>query len=196
MQVFPTAYFAPIAYYQLLLQAVNPFWEIHEHFVKQSIRTRCEILGPNGLQVLSIPVKRIHGNKTAMIDVLTAQDDWKRIHWNAIQTAYASSPFFDYYGMEIRELIFSNQENLIEFNWAIHQRICTWLDLTIPLKYSSKYIDSGEIDFRLTAFDTRELGQHKPYHQVFQPKEKCIQNLSVLDLILNEGPMARTFLMV
>jgi hypothetical protein len=194
MDVFSTAYFAPIAYYHAYVRAHEPVIEINEHFVKQTIRTRCELLGPNGKQLLSIPVERMNGNKTAVEDLKIVEDGWRKIHWKSIETAYSSSAYFDYYGMEVKELLEGDYTRLIDFNEAIHQRILSWLDIQIPTIYSQEYILHPTADYRTVKLDTESEFLHKPYYQVFRHRDECIQNLSVLDLIFNEGPMARTWI--
>lgn len=194
MTIFPTAYFAPIAYYREYVNAQRPLVEVKEHFIKQTIRTRCELLGPNGKQLLSIPVERVNGNKTAVEALKIVEDGWKKIHWKTIETAYSSSAYFDYYEMEIKELIESNYTRLIDLNDVIHQRILQWLDIEIPSKFTVEYHQYYENDFRNVKFDTESNFTHENYHQVFRHKNDCMKNLSILDLILNQGPMARNWL--
>lgn len=193
--IFPTAYFAPIAYYRLYVNALNPVIEVKEHFVKQTIRTRCELLGANGKQLLSVPVERINGNKTAIEDLKIVEDGWRKIHWKTIESAYSSSAYFDYYGMEIKELIENPVTRLVDLNETIHQRILSWLDIDIPTQWTTTYDAHPDTDFRNEKFDTESNFTHEQYHQVFLQKSECMPNLSILDLILNEGPMARKWIL-
>lgn len=195
MELFPTAYFAPIAYYKKYVNADWPLVEVKEHFVKQTIRTRCELLGPNGKQLLSIPVERINGNKTAVEDLKIVEDGWRKIHWKTIETAYSSASYFDYYGMEVKELLEERHLRLIDLNESVHQRILSWLDLKIPTRFTDEYHQHPETDFRTTKLDTEADFIHENYHQVFRQKTECLHNLSILDLIFNEGPMARKWLL-
>lgn len=194
MHIFPTAYFAPIAYYRAYVHAKEPVVETKEHFVKQTIRTRCELLGPNGKQLLSVPVERVNGNKTAVEDLKIVEDGWRKIHWKTIETAYSSSAYFDYYGMEVKELLEGNYVRLIDLNDAVHQRVLFWLDLEIPTTYTTVYDLQPEKEDRMTTFDTESDYVHTPYHQVFRQKDNCLLNLSILDLIFNQGPMARKWI--
>ncbi len=194
MHIFPTAYFAPIAYYRAYVHAKEPVVETKEHFVKQTIRTRCELLGPNGKQLLSVPVERVNGNKTAVEDLKIVEDGWRKIHWKTIETAYSSSAYFDYYGMEVKELLEGNYVRLIDLNDAVHQRVLFWLDLEIPTIYTTVYDLQPEKEDRMTTFDTESDYVHTPYHQVFRQKDNCLLNLSILDLIFNQGPMARKWI--
>lgn len=194
MHIFPTAYFAPIAYYRAYVHAKEPVVETKEHFVKQTIRTRCELLGPNGKQLLSVPVERVNGNKTAVEDLKIVEDGWRKIHWKTIETAYSSSAYFDYYGMEVKEFLEGNYVRLIDLNDAVHQRVLFWLDLEIPTIYTTVYDLQPEKEDRMTTFDTESDYVHTPYHQVFRQKDNCLLNLSILDLIFNQGPMARKWI--
>ena len=100
--LLPTAYLAPVKYYAILLQAKNCSIEHHEHFIKQSIRNRCEIYGANGELRLTIPKERKGSSKTIISEIkISYKDDWQKLHWNAIKSAYNSSPFFEYYSNEL-----------------------------------------------------------------------------------------------
>jgi len=195
MTVFPVAYFGPIAYYREFVNSNSPIIEVKEHFVKQTIRSRCEVLGPNGKQLLSIPVEKINGNKTSMDELVIVEDGWRKIHWKSIETAYSSAAHFDYYGMEVKELIEAPISNLVEFNRAIHDRVLSWLDFPdFPYECSSEYILNPSKDFRKVKLDTDSEFKHANYYQVFNDRPACLQNLSILDLIFNEGPMARNWM--
>lgn len=196
MDVFPTAYFGNIVYFKSLLAAENPIIETQEHFVKQTLRSRCEILGPNGLQVLSLATSKKNGSKTCMNDIEIVDNGWQKIHWKSIEAAYASSPYFDYYGQEILDLINANTTSLIELNRRITNRVLLWLDLDFKIEYSTKYVEH-EIasDYRMNDFTLTEHEDFPSYTQVFESKANCIKNLSILDLLLNEGPLARKWIL-
>lgn len=196
MDVFPTAYFGNVVYYKSLLAAQHPIIETQEHFIKQTLRSRCEILGPNGVQVLSLATSKKNGSKTSMNDIEIVEDNWRKIHWKSIEAAYASSPYFDYYGQEVFELITTEETSLIELNKTVHTRICSWLDLDINLMYSTEYVEEDVIkDLRNSDFVLAKDADFTNYTQVFQSKENCVQNLSILDLIMNEGPLARKWIL-
>ena len=191
--IFPLAYFGNIAYFRELIQAENCILEIKEHFVKQTVRTRCEIATANGLLQLNVPVVRKNGSKTVLEAIEIAYDtDWRKSHWKAIESAYASAPFFDYYGSEVEELIYAKEKNLVQFNLNSTRRILSWLDISLELKTSGEYLNSAELrDFRGSDFsDSTAIA---PYHQVFNSAEEFNPHLSILDVIFCEGPMARNW---
>lgn len=189
--VFPTAYFGNIEYFRELVEAKNPVLETKEHFVKQTLRTRCDILTANGILQLTVPVIRHLGSKTPMDEVsISYQNDWRKIHWKAIESAYSSSPYFDYYGIEVEELIFQDESNLVKFNQSIMDKILSWLDLDLNISYSDRYIEEAiVVDHRSNDFSL--FKQMKPYKQVFAKENEFIPNLSILDVIFCEGPLAR-----
>ena len=190
--VFPTAYFGSIAYFRELIRAQKVHIEAKEHFVKQSIRTRCDIQVSNGLRHLSVPVIKKNGNKTVMEDIeISYTDNWQNDHWRTISSAYASSPFFEHYGDEVKQLIFTSEKNLLKLNMRITEKVLEWLSIeNVEVEYTEEFTHpSAERDFRHYPFDDRL--NTKKYHQVFEPENKFIPNLSILDLIMNEGPMAR-----
>lgn len=196
--VFPTSYFGSIEYYRSICSFDFVQIEAKEHFVKQTARSRCEILGSNGVLRLSIPVVRNNGSHTSIDEIIIDdRENWRKNHWKSIESAYASSAYFDHYGIEIEKLIFNKDlPYLLDFNQSIHLSILSWLDMEKASRYTTVYELPSEtlFDFRSKNFEDHAPSDHNKYTQVFREKNDCIQNLSILDIIMNQGPMARTFL--
>ena len=195
LTVFPIAFFGNVEYFKELANSSNPIFEVKEHNLKGTFRSRCEILSPNGIQQLNVPLYRPNGSKTLIDQVeLSTETDWQVKIWRSIKTAYASAPFFDHYGIEVEELIFNKEKNLCLYTNKITERILEWLSIPIDLKFSTEYIENSIIqDFRLENFNS--LKEMPFYQQVFSTGKEFYPNLSILDLIFCEGPMARTWLM-
>ncbi len=192
--IFPTAYFGSIDYYQKMVDEKEVNWEIFEHYIKQTIRNRTTIIGPNGIQALSIPVSKVNGNKTQTKDIRIARaENWEKNHWTAIETAYGASPYFEHYGVEVNELIYQKTDSLIEFNWNIHARILKWLALPIETGFTDVYDLKCNRDYR-SAFEERKSDHSYSYVQVFSENGNFAPDLSILDAIFNLGPMARKLL--
>lgn len=193
--IFPTSYFGNIEFYKKLSSYDSVLIESYETYPKQTFRNRCEITTANGILPLSIPVEKPNGSKTLTNEILiSSKEKWQTLHWRAIEAAYASSPFFEYYEPEVKELIFHNEENLIQFNHNIITRIQQWLDLSTKIEYTTDYnvIDSN-IDYRnlfSKRINQRDF-QHDHYQQVFEIENGFYQNVSILDGIFCLGPMAR-----
>lgn len=194
MDLFPTAYFGSIHYFREIYHATSPLVEVYESFPKQTGRTRCSILSANGIQRLSIPVIRKNGSNTVIKDIeVSRTEKWQKDHWRSIESAYASSPFFDAYDREIKALIYNEESNLLSFNNRITESIFSWLDIDLKIHRTTTYeFTPSGTDLR--AFDFETDLQTKKYIQVFDDKTEFIPNLSILDLLFCEGPMARNWI--
>ena len=191
--LLPTAYLAPISYYAILLQNPNCSIELHEHFIKQSIRNRCDIYSANGKLRLSIPKERKGSSKTIIENLkISYKQDWQKQHWYAIESAYNSSPFFEYYKDELKPFFEEKEKYLVNFNSKIQNLIISMLHQENSLKNTMKYFHKG--DFLDLRNHTWELKKQKEYDQVFMEKQGFISNLSILDLLFNLGPESADYL--
>lgn len=190
-------YFGSISYYCELAKYEQVIIDSGERYEKQTQRTRTSILSANGPLHLSIPVNRPNGNNTQLKDVeISHIENWQKDHWKAIESAYQHAPFFFYYGVKIKELIFKKEVSLIRYNYNIINSLITILDLTIDLKISENCTQiSSQNDHRIWLNKKEIIYPIRPYIQVFSDKFKFIPNLSILDLVMNHGPLARDFIL-
>ena len=191
--LLPTAYLAPISYYAIFLQNPNCSIELHEHFIKQSIRNRCDIYGANGKLRLSIPKERKGSSKTIIKNLkISYKQDWQKQHWYSIESAYNSSPFFEYYKDELKPFFEEKEKYLVNFNSKLQKAIISMLQQENSQKNTTKYFHKG--DFLDLRNYTWELKKQKEYDQVFMEKQGFISNLSILDLLFNLGPESADYL--
>lgn len=198
-----TAYFAPIRYFSKLAVYPEVYIEQHENFIKQTYRNRTVILGANGPVSLIVPVEKGRGQKIRIKDLRIAYDEeWQRNHWRTIFSAYNSSPFFEYYADEIEPFFRKKPEFLFDFNQQITETILEILEIETALKPTEDFEQVPEqcLNFReqispkthRTAEDLTFRLQ--PYTQVFSEKFGFVPDLSILDLLFNEGPSASDIL--
>jgi hypothetical protein len=189
-----TAYLAPTAYYSKLLTN-RAVIEKYCHYAKQTYRNRCTIATTNGLLSLSIPIEKPATAKAFTKDIRIAHHgNWQHLHWNAIVSAYNSSPFFEYYADDFRPFYEKKQTFLFDFNETLRELICQLLDIEPLISYSETYLPEVENDFRelihpkkdFRAFDRTFVSV--PYYQVFQQKYGFQPDLSIIDLLFNMGP--------
>jgi len=195
-----TAYLAPVEYYMQMLAFPQTVIEKHCNYVKQTYRNRCIIASANGLQTLSIPVEKPETVKCLTKDIRIAEHgNWRHLHWIAIQSAYNSTPFFEYYEDDFIKFYEQKYNFLFDFNESLRILITKLLDIEPQVAYSSAY----KTDFHPNEIDNREaihpkknavINSFKPYYQVFESKFGFQPNLSIIDLLFNMGPESILFL--
>jgi len=191
--ILSTAYLAPISYYAILLKQNNSMIEYHEHFIKKSIRNRCDIMNTNGRLSLSIPVNRKTKTKTKISKIkISYAENWQKSHWKSIVSSYNSSPFFEYYKDKLKPYFLKEEEYLIDFNNNLQKEILALLKIKFKITYNSIYKRTGDFT------DLRDNNSIKMntirYDQVFMEKHKFINNLSIIDLLFNMGPESLDYL--
>lgn len=200
--LLPPAYLAPIYYYACLLH----FHVEIEQFANYSRRTyfnRCRIATANGAIDLSIPVEKM-ADKTLVRDVRISDDNnWQTTHWRAIESAYSSSPFFEFYQDDLRPFYTKKYLFLFDFDRELQQTILNLIGLPYDITYSVDYkkkVESGIIDSRemihpkennVTLQKYFNLIQ---YYQVFEQKHGFLPGLSIIDLLFNMGNETRLIL--
>lgn len=196
--VLSTAYWPNIHYFYYILNSDVVYIDLHEHFEKQSFRNRTRILTANGELNLSIPVKKWEASATVKSIEISYAEDWQKQHWRAIISAYKNSPYFDFLEEEIKAFYETEYQFLHEFNAQQLNWILKAFRLKKEIVYTDKYIETTPseniIDLRNTIHPKKEVGPdtlkkliETPYYQTFSSKFGFTPNLSVLDLIFNEG---------
>lgn len=197
-----TAYFAPIQYYTKFINHNKVYIEQFEHFNKQTYRNRCLIQGGNGLIQLIVPVVKGRGPKTLIKDLQISYDvDWQRNQWQTISSAYNSSPFFEYYQDELYQFFKGKHKFLLDFNLKINETICdlTEIENNVELTTDFENVPAETVNFRELISPKNKKIEDNSFHpleytQVFSDKLGFSSNLSILDLLFNEGPNSYTVL--
>jgi hypothetical protein len=175
------------------------FIEKHENFQKQSYRNRCYIYGANGMQCLVIPVIKHHGEKTPVTEVeIDYSGNWHKIHLKSIQSAYQTSPFYEYYSDDFNALYSALPARLFDLNLMLCRYLLKQVGLNTEIQLTGTFekTPSGGIDFRHSLQPKPRLYKPdgsfspSPYQQVFQERYGFMPNLSIIDLLFNEGPNA------
>lgn len=193
--IFPLFYFGPISYFAKLIQTPDHVFEIHENFPKQTYRNRCYVLGANGKLRLGVPTQ--HNGMRLVKDIQISYDSqWQKEHIKSIISAYKSSPYFEFYEDELIPILEKKEKFLIDLNLNTLDFINQKLKLNLNLNCTESYQKiEGELDWR-NEFDAKvePSGNFPAYMQVFDDKFEFMPDLSILDLLCNEGPKSTTYL--
>jgi hypothetical protein len=194
--ILPIFYLPPISWFAEFLDAQNEIiLEQYEHFPKQTYRSRCTIYGANGKLVLILPIH--HNGKRAMKDIeISYAEDWQKLHWKSIKIAYQSSPYFEYYEDQLKQIYSSQPKSLIDFNLNALNIILKILKEEKEFSLTEEYQKTPEAtDFR-AQFSAKKESNYlfSEYYQTFSDKLGFIADLSVLDLLCNMGPESATYI--
>jgi hypothetical protein len=192
------SYFPSIAHFVALTKAEQITFEVDDNFLKQTYRNRTYIYGANGKLALNIPVIHTQNNRQKYRDVKIFNEvKWQDLHWKSLLSAYSTSPFFEYYEYELLPLFNIKSDFILDFNLKCFEVICECLQLNLQISKSQLYQKQIEktVDLRYLVNAKKEQPQQfDSYTQVFSDKHGFIPNLSVLDLLFNEGPNAVNYL--
>lgn len=193
------SYFPSIVTFAAIAQN-EVVWEAHDNFQKQTYRNRCYICTDKGKHMLNIPIKHVGGKEGRQKYADVTMDNtynWKKEHWRTLETAYRSSPFFEFYEDELKPLFEDDASSLFDFNLKTIQVVGDCLGMQIPQQTTEQFeLDPTNIvDVRFLV-DAKKEKQSKleVYPQVFEERHRFISNLSILDLLFNEGTNALTYL--
>ena len=185
-------YFPNIHQFTQIIKADNIIFEVSDNYQKQTFRNRTYIYGDNGKLGLFIPVIHTHKKRELFKDVkISYESNWMDLHLKSLQSAYRSSPYFEYFEDDLIKLYSEKEKFLVDFNIKCFKLISNLLDLDLDFKISNEYLEktSDIIDLRDLSNARKEKKIETPkYIQVFESKHGYINNLSILDLIFSEGP--------
>ena len=196
--IHPT-YFPSISHYVAMAQSEKIVFEMEDNFQKQTNRNRTYIYSPNGIQLLNIPVKHSKQRHQKTKDIKIETDfDWQKQHFKSLEAAYRSSPFFEFFEDVIRPIFEKKHAYLMDLNLETLVIVSKCLRMKLEYGTTTEYfheVDSNvTMDLRRLANGKKDHSQFEPYPQVFEEKQGFLNNLSVLDVLFNEGKYALDYL--
>lgn len=194
--IYPT-YFPSISHYVAMLQASTITFEVEDNFQKQTNRNRMYIYSPNGLQMLNIPIKHSKEAHQKYKNIRIENDfGWQKNHFKSLEAAYRTSPFFEYFEDDFKPIFEKKHEFLLDLNFEIFELVNSALGVQLPFEKTTEYFHevSNTTDFRPLANGKKDTFINEPYTQVFEEKHGFLPNLSILDVLFNEGRHAVSYL--
>lgn len=194
--IHPT-YFPNLAHFVAMVNADVLYFEVCDNYQKQTHRNRTEIYGANGKLALTVPVRYTQTNRQLYKDVTIANDGiWQQQHLKSLQSAYSMSPFFEFYIDDLMPLFEKTFDYILDFNLNCFEVLKDSLQLYITTNRTQVFEKESEnkMDFRRLVNRNWNSISLQPYAQVFTEKHGFISNLSILDLLFNEGPNVELYL--
>jgi hypothetical protein len=191
--LLPIGYFPPISYFAYLISNGITI-EKKEHFVKQSLRSKCVILGANGRLNLLVPRTKTNVRQAIDKTVIHEETDWKKLHWRSLESAYRNSPYFEYYEDEFESFYSNPYTGHFQLGLESIKLICSILDIEFQPIFTDSYRSEFEgLDLR-NAWNKQDYIRKSPvqsfssYIQVFSDRHPFEPDLSILDLLFCVGP--------
>jgi hypothetical protein len=198
--IFPLFYLPPVGYFSGLKDFDYNFsLEKEEHFPKQTYRNRTRIYSPNGQLDLIIPVIRGSKIHTKIKDVKISNDfNWQRLHWKSFESCYRNSAYFEFYEDEFAHFYNKKFDYLFDYNLQQLEWLIKQLKKEATIGFTTEYIKDIDpaLDFRTKLHFKNAINEsdYKPYFQVFDDREGFKPNLSIVDLLFNQGPQTKSYL--
>ncbi len=200
--IVPSAYFPNLEYMSQIVKSQKIFIDTYVPFSKFFSPNKCEIYAANGKLTLTVPIKKFNSAKTRMNQVQISYDtDWQRLHFKSIESAYRSSAFYEFYIDAFLPFFNQKYQFLLDFNAQLLKTIVQELGIesqifltTEDLRNAHYENDSKKDEFKFLTKNKFFLQGQYSYYQIFENKFGFIPNLSILDLLFNEGPYARDYL--
>ncbi|MCJ7820216.1 MAG: WbqC family protein [Bacteroidales bacterium] len=190
-----TAYFPPACYLSLAAGSDEVRIEKWENYHKQTFRNRCTILGANGPLDLTVPVLRGSFHKTPIRDLkIDESRRWRDLHLRGILSAYSTAPYFEFYFETIKDVITGKHSYLLDLNMEALEKMLEIIRIDVRVSFTEEFKDEGMVegDFRYLITPKkrvrRDLHKEARYQQVFSDRYGFIPGLSIIDMLLNNGP--------
>ena len=191
------SYFPSISHFVAMAKSDLVTFEMDDNFQKQTNRNRMYIYSPNGIQLLNIPIKHSNSThqKTKDIQLETAFN-WQKQHFKSLEAAYRSSPFFEYYEDTLMPIFEKKHIFLMDLNLQTMELVSKCLGFEFDYNESTEYFHevTNQEDYRYLINGKKDTSKFEDYTQVFGEKHGFINNLSILDLLFNEGRYALHYL--
>lgn len=193
--IYPT-YFPSISHYIAMIHAKSVTFEVEDTFQKQTNRNRMYIYSPNGIQMLNIPVKHDSANCNFKDIKIDNQNNWQKNHFKSLEAAYKNSPFYEYFIDDLNPIFEKKHEFMLDLNFEVFELVNAALGISIPFEKTTEYLHevTDKTDCRYLVNGKKDTTIIEPYTQVFDTKHGFINNLSILDLLFNEGRFAVDYL--
>lgn len=194
-------YLPCIAYFTSLLKYDRIYIDIEERYLKQTYRNRCSVLTANKVDQLTVPVQKYETAAPTKDIKIDYGQDWLRRHLGCLQSAYGKSPFYEFYAPELLQIYDKKLAYLVDLNYELLTICLRLVGVKKDLQYNLSGLEMEESSvFNAISLINNKKGdispeyyKPEPYYQTFG--NDFVSNLSIIDLLFNMGPEARSVLL-
>lgn len=194
-------YLPCIAYFTSLLKYDRIYIDIEERYLKQTYRNRCSVLTANKVDQLTVPVQKYETAAPTKDIKIDYGQDWLRRHLGCLQSAYGKSPFYEFYAPELLQIYDKKLAYLVDLNYELLTICLRLVGVKKDLQYNLSGLEMEESSvFNAISLINNKKGDFspeyykpEPYYQTFG--NDFVSNLSIIDLLFNMGPEARSVLL-
>jgi hypothetical protein len=207
-----------------LINSVDEFILLDDvQYTRRDWRNRNRIKTPQGVRWLTIPVEVKGKYQQNICDVHISDARWREDHWQTLRHCYVRAPYFAMYKDQLEALYRNCGEKLLSrINYRFLVTLCEMLGITPCLTWSSQYeappgktdrivslcqkakataylsgpaaksyLDEAQLAAAGITIQWMDYSGYPEYHQLFPP---FVHEVSILDLLLNEGPEASRYM--
>lgn len=193
--LMPVFYLPPVSWFSVFLADHREVvLEQFENFPKQTYRNRANIYGANGRLSLIVPIR--HNGRREMKDIeISYAENWQKLHWKSIKTAYQSSPYFEYYEHRLEAIYNTGETSLLQFNLDTLGIIQDILKTEKAYSLNQEYLAEPRAEDYREKFSAKAPTEFEAqeYYQTFQEKYGFLPDLSIVDALCNLGPQTLSY---
>lgn len=194
------AYFPPLSEFRKYLQSAPLAFSAAQPFRKNGFQNRAFIPAANGLVCLTVPVKGGREVKASINEIrIDNTQHWQTRHWRTLTAAYGRSPWFEYYEPSLKPFYHTPYSELTDWNIDLMRWLLTMLGSSIPVTINREDATDVQVEIgsmiRTSTFQNHPFSTRLPvYTQVFSNKIGFQPNVSIIDLLFNEGKRSLSLL--
>ena len=199
--VQPLYYFPCLYAFADLMHQPNVLFDTEMPFKRSSYRNRMIIAASNGPIQLSIPLIGGRSIKSRYNEVeIDYKSNWQRDHFRTLSTAYGNSPYFMFYRDELEQLFQKKPSLLYEWNLLCLSWVLKKMKIEKKLEHELIHENNSSQTSFVDLYSPQNFNGQPTiisvtYNQVFEDKTGFLANLSVLDLLFNEGAHSKQVLL-
>ncbi len=188
-------YFGEINWYLKCIDSTDVVFSPYKNYQRGLKLNRMRLMGANGPLLLTVPLEGGRDQYGHLKDLqISYAEPWQRIHWRGIHDNYRKAPWFEDYAPGLESLYRKQEKYLLDLNLKTTEWVLQRLKWKIAILAVTEEEAKNQPQQTGAAPGQEQQPVWPVYKQVFAERHGFVPNLSILDLLLCEGPMATAYL--